>query len=112
MSSGAHVSLAVFEHFLHPQILTEIQEQQRQLNAWLPQANFNCWRSWVRPKHALKEKKFVREGAHVIVLGGPAMLIGLGGGAASSNASGEGSADLDFNSVQRRNPEVSRPPFL
>ena len=65
----------------------------------------------VRQKHALKEKKFVREDAHVIVLGGPAMLIGLGGGAASSNASGEGNADLDFNSVQRGNPEVSRPPF-
>ncbi len=66
----------------------------------------------VRQNHALKEKKFVHEGAHVIVLGGPAMLIGLGGGAASSNASGEGNADLDFNSVQRGNPEVSRSPFL
>jgi phosphoribosylformylglycinamidine (FGAM) synthase-like enzyme len=44
-------------------------------------------------------EKFVREGAHVIVLGGSAMLIGLAGGAASSNASREGSADLDFNSV-------------
>lgn len=60
----------------------------------------------VRPQHALKEERFVREGAHVIVLGGPAMLIGLGGGAASSNASGESNADLDFDSVQRGNPEV------
>ncbi|KAK5989412.1 Phosphoribosylformylglycinamidine synthase [Cladobotryum mycophilum] len=62
----------------------------------------------VRPQHALKEERFVREGAHVIVLGGPAMLIGLGGGAASSNASGEGNADLDFDSVQRGNPEMER----
>ncbi|KAG5994863.1 hypothetical protein E4U52_000683 [Claviceps spartinae] len=62
----------------------------------------------VRPQHALKEERFVREGAHVIVLGGPAMLIGLGGGAASSNASGETSADLDFDSVQRGNPEMER----
>lgn len=61
----------------------------------------------VRPQHAIKEERFVREGAHVIVLGGPAMLIGLGGGAASSNASGEINADLDFDSVQRGNPEVS-----
>lgn len=63
----------------------------------------------VRPCNALKEERFVREGAHVIVLGGPAMLIGLGGGAASSNASGESNADLDFNSVQRGNPEVCCP---
>lgn len=62
----------------------------------------------VRPQHALKEERFVREGAHVIVLGGPAMLIGLGGGAASSNASGESNADLDFDSVQRGNPEQER----
>lgn len=62
----------------------------------------------VREKHALKNPEDVHEGAHVIVLGGPAMLIGLGGGAASSNASGEGNADLDFDSVQRGNPEMER----
>ncbi len=63
----------------------------------------------VRPQHALKEDgKHVQEGAHVIVLGGPAMLIGLGGGAASSADSGEGSVELDFNSVQRGNPEMER----
>ncbi|KAH9901992.1 phosphoribosylformylglycinamidin [Xylariomycetidae sp. FL2044] len=62
----------------------------------------------VRPQHALKTRTDVHEGAHVIVLGGPAMLIGLGGGAASSNASGEGTAELDFNSVQRGNPEMQR----
>ena len=47
-------------------------------------------------------------GAHLIVLGGPAMLIGLGGGAASSMASGESRSDLDFASVQRDNPEMQR----
>ncbi len=62
----------------------------------------------VREKHALKRPDDVMEGAHVIVLGGPAMLIGLGGGAASSNASGESNADLDFDSVQRGNPEMER----
>ena len=62
----------------------------------------------VRPQHALKQKGTVNAGAHLIVLGGPAMLIGLGGGAASSIQSGQGSADLDFASVQRGNAEVQR----
>ena len=62
----------------------------------------------VRPQFALKRKGDVQPGAHVIVLGGPAMLIGLGGGAASSNDSQEGSAELDFASVQRGNPEMER----
>nr|MDJ0928143.1 phosphoribosylformylglycinamidine synthase [Gammaproteobacteria bacterium] len=44
----------------------------------------------------------------LVVLGGPAMLIGLGGGAASSMGSGTSSADLDFASVQRGNPEMQR----
>ena len=62
----------------------------------------------VRPQHAIKEPKMVEPGAFLIVLGGPAMLIGLGGGAASSITSGEGSVDLDFASVQRGNAEVQR----
>lgn len=54
------------------------------------------------------EKLLLRPGDAVVVLGGPAMLIGLGGGAASSVASGESSAELDFASVQRDNPEMQR----
>jgi phosphoribosylformylglycinamidine synthase len=54
------------------------------------------------------EKGDVPAGACVVVLGGPAMLIGLGGGAASSLGSGASSADLDFASVQRGNPEMQR----
>jgi phosphoribosylformylglycinamidine synthase len=54
------------------------------------------------------EKKDVVVGAPLIVLGGPSMLIGLGGGAASSLGSGESSSDLDFASVQRGNPEMQR----
>ena len=50
----------------------------------------------------------LRPGDAVVVLGGPAMLIGLGGGAASSVASGQSSEDLDFASVQRDNPEMQR----
>ncbi|WP_299340511.1 phosphoribosylformylglycinamidine synthase [uncultured Pseudoxanthomonas sp.] len=54
------------------------------------------------------EKKTLSAGDAVIVLGGPAMLIGLGGGAASSVASGESAEALDFASVQRDNPEMER----
>jgi phosphoribosylformylglycinamidine synthase len=53
-------------------------------------------------------KRDVVVGAPLVVLGGPAMLIGLGGGAASSLGSGQSSADLDFASVQRGNPEIQR----
>ncbi|KAF2402895.1 phosphoribosylformylglycinamidine synthase-like protein [Trichodelitschia bisporula] len=62
----------------------------------------------VRPQHALKDKDLVSPGDSLVVIGGPAMLIGLGGGAASSIQSGEGSVDLDFASVQRGNAEVQR----
>ncbi|MBN8225344.1 MAG: phosphoribosylformylglycinamidine synthase [Xanthomonadales bacterium] len=54
------------------------------------------------------DKIRLQPGDAVIVLGGPAMLIGLGGGAASSVASGESAEDLDFASVQRDNPEMER----
>ncbi len=62
----------------------------------------------VRPQHALKDASIVLPGSLIIVLGGPAMLIGLGGGAASSQTSAEGSEDLDYASVQRGNAEVQR----
>ena len=58
----------------------------------------------IRAEHVQKDS--IEVGAALIVLGGPAMLIGLGGGAASSMASGESTADLDFASVQRGNPEL------
>lgn len=61
----------------------------------------------IRPDLALKDTK-ITPGSHLIVLGGQCMLIGLGGGAASSVSSGEGSAELDFASVQRGNPEIQR----
>ena len=60
----------------------------------------------VRNEHV--EKGEYRAGAKLIALGGPAMLIGLGGGAASSMSSGQSHADLDFASVQRQNPEMER----
>ncbi|XKE44853.1 phosphoribosylformylglycinamidine synthase [Halomonas organivorans] len=60
----------------------------------------------IREGHVQKGE--IPVGGKLIVMGGPAMLIGLGGGAASSMASGASSADLDFASVQRDNPEIER----
>ncbi|MEJ2397855.1 MAG: phosphoribosylformylglycinamidine synthase, partial [Gammaproteobacteria bacterium] len=60
----------------------------------------------IRADHVSKGD--ISEGDQLIVLGGPAMLIGLGGGAASSMATGASHADLDFASVQRGNPEMQR----
>ena len=60
----------------------------------------------IRAEHVQKGK--IPVGAKLVVLGGPAMNIGLGGGAASSMASGKSKEDLDFASVQRENPEMER----
>lgn len=60
----------------------------------------------VREEHVHAES--FPNGTALVVLGGPAMLIGLGGSAASSMASGSSSSDLDFASVQRGNPEMER----
>ena len=54
------------------------------------------------------DKLALPEGAFLIQLGGPGMLIGMGGGAASSMATGANLADLDFDSVQRGNAEIQR----
>ncbi len=60
----------------------------------------------IRAEHV--QKGDLPVGAKLVVLGGPAMNIGLGGGAASSMASGQSNEDLDFASVQRDNPEIER----
>lgn len=60
----------------------------------------------IREKHV--NKQIIPDGSYIVVLGGPAMLIGLGGGAASSVSSGTSSEALDFASVQRGNPEMQR----
>ena len=60
----------------------------------------------IRAEHVAKRP--FPAGTPLVVLGGPAMLIGLGGGAASSMASGTSAEDLDFASVQRANPEMER----
>ena len=60
----------------------------------------------IRAEHI--DKHPFEPGCKLVVLGGPAMLIGLGGGAASSMTSGASSENLDFASVQRQNPEIER----
>jgi phosphoribosylformylglycinamidine synthase len=60
----------------------------------------------IRAEHVTKAQ--IPAGAAIVVIGGPAMLIGLGGGAASSMASGTSHEDLDFASVQRENAEMQR----
>jgi phosphoribosylformylglycinamidine synthase len=76
------------------------------------------WRGYHKPimiagglgnvRAANAEKARPAPGAKLVVLGGPAMLIGLGGGAASSRRSGAGEEALDFASVQRGNAEMQR----
>ena len=60
----------------------------------------------IRPGHV--EKGAMAPGHALVVLGGPAMLIGLGGGAASSQSGSGGNTELDFASVQRDNAEMER----
>jgi len=60
----------------------------------------------IRAAHV--HKNTISPGTPIVVLGGPAMLIGLGGGAASSMSSGASAEDLDYASVQRGNPEMER----
>jgi phosphoribosylformylglycinamidine synthase len=84
----------------------------------VPTASGPAWRGFHKPimiagglgniREVHVAKGTIEPGNLVIVLGGPAMLIGLGGGAASSVASGASSEDLDFASVQRDNAEMER----
>ena len=77
-----------------------------------------AWRGYHKPimiagglgniRDSQVDKLVAPPGSRVVVLGGPSMLIGLGGGAASSLGSGAGKEDLDFASVQRGNPEMQR----
>ncbi len=60
----------------------------------------------IRAEHLHKAP--LQDGVAIVVLGGPAMLIGLGGGAASSMNTGDSHESLDFASVQRANPEIQR----
>lgn len=89
----------------------------RSFEAKPPASGSSAWRGYhkpimlaggignIRPAHV--EKQAIPMGAELVVLGGPAMLIGLGGGAASSRT-GRHDDSLDFASVQRGNAEMER----
>ncbi|KAI9850595.1 MAG: hypothetical protein M1838_005380 [Thelocarpon superellum] len=62
----------------------------------------------VRPVNALKDPRPIIPGAYVVVLGGPAMLVGMGGAALSSVTSGDSDPELDYSSVQRADAEMER----
>ena len=69
----------------------------------------SCWRAGSATcGPSLVHKAKLRAGCPLVVMGGPALLIGLGGGAASSKDQGSNQAQLDFASVQRDNPEMQR----
>ncbi|MFC3193120.1 phosphoribosylformylglycinamidine synthase [Marinicella sediminis] len=87
-------------------------------NFEMPAQELSLWRGYHKPimlaggmghiNHIHTTKQDTQAGDYVVVLGGPAMLIGLGGGAASSISSADGQEALDFASVQRGNPEMQR----
>ena len=62
----------------------------------------------VRPLNAVKDSKTIVPGAWIVVLGGPAMLVGMGGAALSSVTSGDSNPELDYSSVQRADAEMER----
>jgi phosphoribosylformylglycinamidine synthase len=90
----------------------------RTYEEWVPGANGWELRGYHKPimiagglgnvRPGQVKKTDLAPGTPLVVIGGPAMLIGLGGGAASSLASGESEETLDFASVQRGNPEMQR----
>jgi phosphoribosylformylglycinamidine synthase len=76
--------------------------------ARLPQADHDRRRRRQHRRQPVVQGRTLPPGTLLIQLGGPGMLIGLGGGAASSMTTGSNTADLDFASVQRGNPEIQR----
>ena len=76
--------------------------------ARLPQADHAGRRRRQHPRRRTRTRRDVPAGALLIQLGGPGMLIGMGGGSASSMTTGSNTADLDFDSVQRGNAEIQR----
>ncbi len=114
MTEGPIGAAAFNNEFGRPNLLGYFRTFEEQV----PAAEGNELRGYHKPimlagglgniRAAHVEKKSFPAGTPLIVLGGPAMLIGLGGGAASSMASGTSAEDLDFASVQRANPEMER----
>ena len=127
MLDGPLGGAAFNNEFGRPNILGYFRTYEQAVPSALPESQISDlksqipateWRGYHKPimlagglgniKAGHVRKGTIHPGDKLIVLGGPAMLIGLGGGAASSMASGHGQEDLDFASVQRDNPEMER----
>jgi phosphoribosylformylglycinamidine synthase len=114
MTQGPLGAAAFNNEFGRPNILGYFRTYEQRVNSF----NGNEVRGYHKPimlagglgniKRDHIQKGEITKGAKLIALGGPAMNIGLGGGAASSVASGQSNQDLDFASVQRENPEMER----
>ncbi len=114
MTQGPLGAAAFNNEFGRPNILGYFRTYEQQVNSF----NGEEVRGYHKPimlagglgniKREHIQKGEITEGAKLIALGGPAMNIGLGGGAASSVASGQSNENLDFASVQRDNPEMER----
>ena len=102
MSLGDPIYAAISERSIRASLRHPVQERRGYHKPIMIAGGYGN----VRPNHV--DKKRLPEGAVLIALGGPAMLIGLGGGSASSMTSGDQSETLDFASVQRANPEMQR----
>ena len=84
------------------------EQEVARRGARLSQADHDRRRPRQHRAPSTRTKQPIPDGALLIQLGGPGMLIGLGGGAASSMATGANTEDLDFDSVQRGNAEIQR----
>ncbi|MDO6691785.1 phosphoribosylformylglycinamidine synthase [Aliiglaciecola sp. 3_MG-2023] len=114
MQQGPLGGAAFNNEFGRPNILGYFRTYEQQVNSF----NGEEVRGYHKPimlagglgniRQSHTQKGEITVGAKLIALGGPAMNIGLGGGAASSMTSGESNEDLDFASVQRGNPEMER----
>lgn len=74
--------------------------------AWLKPIMFSAGIGQLRDEHTVKQKP--QTGMVVIAIGGPMYRIGVGGGSASSVGAGDQSAELDFNAVQRGDPQMQQ----
>ena len=109
--SAAHLSTMSSAARTYSRLLSDFRKHRRtraDRSLGISQADHDRRRCRQHSRGRRPQGLEVPAGALLVVLGGPAMLIGLGGGAASSMGSGTSTEDLDFASVQRGNPEMQR----
>ena len=112
MTEGPLGGAAFNNEFGRPNLLGYFREYEQDVGAAscarLPQAHHDRRRPGQHRRRARRTRSAFPAGTLLIQLGGPGMRIGMGGSAASSMATGANAAELDFDSVQRGNPEIER----